>query len=171
MPRRVVGRKEKFTNANLPPGCQDNGAWRRIFLPTYLQYLGSRDAKDPWNLEDHETVSVLQKIWDYTYGQKVPHKITVNGPVFSIVRILILIPVADSLHILRLINVLASGVGALLPLPFPLSKHILTTMIIKLMRIVKNLPDLLSRTGRSCTANFMNVKTMCVYAPSVCPEL
>ena len=89
LPKHVAGRKEKVTNANLPAGCQDNGAWRRIFIPTYLQYLASRDVQDAWAVNDDEAVSAQQRIWDYTYGDKIPHKITTLDSVFAIVSILV----------------------------------------------------------------------------------
>jgi hypothetical protein len=84
----VIGHKEKFTNASLPLGCHDNAAWRRIFIPTYLQYLGSRSAKDAWSIDDDEIILILQKIWDHTYGAKVTQKITTDGAVFFIVSTL-----------------------------------------------------------------------------------
>ena len=80
-----MGKREKFTNANLPPGTHDNSAWCRIFIPTYVQYLGSRGAKDAWSINDKEIISILWKIWDYTYGAKIPHKVTADGAVFFIV--------------------------------------------------------------------------------------
>lgn len=84
----MAGRKEKYTNANLPPGCQDSGAWRRTFIPTYLQYLASRDSDtDAWAVNDDEGVSIQQKIWDFVYGDKIPHIITVQGPVFALVSV------------------------------------------------------------------------------------
>lgn len=80
------GRKEKFTNVHLPLGCQNNGAWRRIFIPTYLKYLASRDTeKDTWTINDGDAVPIQQKIWDFVYGESVPHIITVQGPVFALV--------------------------------------------------------------------------------------
>jgi hypothetical protein len=88
LPKRVIGRKEKFTNASLPSGCHDNAAWRRIFIPTYLQYLGSRDVKDAWSINDDEISLTLQKIWDYTYGAKVRQRIATDGAVFFIVSTL-----------------------------------------------------------------------------------
>ena len=78
----MAGHKEKFTNAHLPLGCQDNGAWRRIVIPTYLQYLACRDTdKDVWTVDDDEAVSIQQEIWNFIYGDKVPHIVTVQGPV------------------------------------------------------------------------------------------
>ena len=89
--RVTAGRKEKYTNVHLLSGCQDYGAWCRIFIPTYLQFLASWDSDDDtWTINDDEGVSIQQKIWDFVYGNKVPHIITVQGPVFALISILIL---------------------------------------------------------------------------------
>ena len=88
-----MGHKEKYTNAHLPVGCQTNGAWRRIFIPTYLQYLASRNSDDAWVIPDDESVIIQQSIWNFVYGDKVPHIVTVvphivtvSGPVFALVK-------------------------------------------------------------------------------------
>ena len=97
----TTGRKEKYTNAHLPLGAQDNSAWRRIFIPTYLQYLAGRDTKsnnDAWAINDNESVSIQQKIWDFVYGDKVPHIISVQGPVFALVGVPIFLPYSDLSH-------------------------------------------------------------------------
>jgi hypothetical protein len=145
----VTGRKEKFTNAHLPSGSQDNGAWRRIFIPTYLQYLASRDSdsesdKDAWALNDDEAVSIQQKIWDFVYGNKVPHIITVQGPVFALVgvpELPVLLPTGSTsiliTHLPRSINVFVNGVADLLPLPCLLSMLSLMTTSMILMSCVK----------------------------------
>ena len=107
----AAARKEKFTNVHLPPGCLDNGAWHRILIPTYLQYLACRDADDDaWAISDDKTVSVQQKIWDFVYGDKVPHIITVQGPVFSLVGFPILLASGILITPLsRLTNVFVNG--------------------------------------------------------------
>ena len=82
---------EKYTNAHLPSGCQDNGTWCHIFIPAYLQLLASQDSDDDtWTINDDEGVSIQQKIWDFVYGNKVPHITTVQGPVFALVSVPIL---------------------------------------------------------------------------------
>ena len=57
-----------------------------------MQYLASRGSDDAWTVSDDEDVSIQQKIWDFIYGDKIPHVITVQGPVFTLVSILILLP-------------------------------------------------------------------------------
>ena len=118
----MAGRRDKFTNAHLPPGCQDNGAWHHIFIPTYLQYLAGRDSdKDAWAVNDDEALSVQQRIWDFVYGDKVPHIITVEGPVFGLVSVPISLPSSILITPLsRSINAYVNGVvdSLLLPCPF-----------------------------------------------------
>lgn len=89
-PKCKTGRKDKFTNSDLPIGTLDAGAWRRIFIPSYLQYLSSREIEDAWAIDDDEAASIMQKVWDYTYGARVCCKIAVVGPVFFIVSTLVI---------------------------------------------------------------------------------
>ena len=60
--------------------------------PYLFAILGqSRDSDDDtWTINDDKGVSIQQKIWDFVYGNKVPHIITVQGPVFALVSIPIL---------------------------------------------------------------------------------
>ena len=43
-----------------------------------------------WTINNDEGVLIQQKIWDFVYGNKLPHIITVQGPVFALVSVLIL---------------------------------------------------------------------------------
>jgi hypothetical protein len=45
-----------------------------------------------WVIGDDEALSMQQKIWNFVYGDKIPHIITVQGPVFILVCISILCP-------------------------------------------------------------------------------
>lgn len=155
--RVAAGRREKFTNANLPRGCQDGGAWRRILIPTYLQYLACRDADDDaWAINDDKGVSIQQKIWDFVYGEKVPHIITVQGPVFALVGITILLASCILITSLsRSTNVCANGVVDLRPLPSLLSMLSLMTTTTILMTAVKNLQRLLWNHTHFSTAMFL----------------
>jgi hypothetical protein len=138
----VAGRKEKYTNAHLPAGCQENGAWRRIVIPTYLQYLASRDSdSDAWAANDDEGISIQQRIWDFVYGDKVPHIITVQGPVFALVSVHFFLQVPSSIlisHLSRSTNAFANGVVDLLLLLFPSSMRFLMTTNTKLTKNVKS---------------------------------
>ena len=158
----AVGRKEKFTNAHLPHGCQDNGAWRRIFVPTYLQYLASRNSdNDAWAINDEEAVSVQQKVWDFVYGDKVPHIVTVQGPVFALVGSMLL-PSSTILimTLSRSINASVNGAADSLLLPYLLLMLSSTTTSTIPMTAVKNSQSLLWCLGLFSTVMFPLPRTV-----------
>jgi len=113
-----------------------------------LQYLGSRDSdNDAWGINDDEGVSIQQKIWNFVYGDKVPHIITVQGPVFALVGVPILLPSGILITPLsRSINVFVNGAADLLLLPCPLLMLSLTRTSTSLMTPVKNSRRLLWMT-------------------------
>jgi predicted molibdopterin-dependent oxidoreductase YjgC len=53
-----------------------------------LQYLSTREIEDAWAIDNDEVASIMQKVWDYTYGARVLYEIAVVGPVFFIVSTL-----------------------------------------------------------------------------------
>ena len=127
-------------NAQLPAGCQDNGAWCQLFIPTYLQYLASRDSDNVWAIDDDEAVSMQQKIWNFVYRKKVSHIITVQGPVFALVGIYIPLPISVLISLLsRLINVFVNGAADFLLPPCLLSMPSSMSMSLILMTAIKNL--------------------------------
>ena len=144
--------KEKYTNAQLPAGCQDNSAWCRLFIPTCLQYLASRDSDNVWAINNDEAVSMQQNIWNFVYRKKIPHIITVQGPVFALIGILILLPISILISPLsRLINVFVNGTADLLLPPCLLSMPSSMTMSLILNTAIKNLQSLLWNHGRFST--------------------
>ena len=64
----VVKGSVKWNNNDLPPGCNDNLEWRRVFVPTYLTFLAARP--DPWTIEDDAACQGLQKIWNTVYHNR-----------------------------------------------------------------------------------------------------
>ena len=70
-------KKKKWT---LPEGADDGDRWNAQFIPTLLEYQGSRH--DPWTFIGEDSVTVVQKIWDKVYGTSLPyvveHKIGVH---------------------------------------------------------------------------------------------
>lgn len=52
--------------------------WRRVFIPTFLQFVGN--LSDPWTIRDNDLIFVLQMIIDNVYrdynseNYKVSHK-------------------------------------------------------------------------------------------------
>jgi hypothetical protein len=87
LPKRTLGGK-KFTNSELPSGAQDNGVWRRVFIPTYVQYIASRNSDDTWAINDNDAIQLMQQIWEFIYGARVPYRIKIRGPVFFLVSTL-----------------------------------------------------------------------------------
>jgi hypothetical protein len=75
--------RAKFRNEDLPAGCQDQGRWRKIFIPTYITYLSG--YKDGWVVGDTDAVNALQKIWKAVYRDEIPYTIEVNDAVHAIV--------------------------------------------------------------------------------------
>jgi hypothetical protein len=63
----------RATVSDLPDGARDNKMWTRLFLPTVCRYLGLSD--DPWVVDEKKFKKLLQTIWNYVYGAKVPYKI------------------------------------------------------------------------------------------------
>ena len=84
-PKRVAAARP--TNADLPPGCLDVARWRRVFMTTYLQYLGGQDTDNAWIIKDKDAVLLMQCVWDYMYGATVLHTVKVGGPVFHVVSL------------------------------------------------------------------------------------
>src|ERR1700679_2956509 len=87
LPKRTSGGK-KFTNSELPSGAQDSGVWQQVFIPTYVQYLASQNSNDAWSISDDEAIQLMQKIWKFIYGARVPYRIKTRGPVFFLVSAL-----------------------------------------------------------------------------------
>jgi hypothetical protein len=44
-----------------------------------------------WRIADLKLIELLQKIWNATYGDSVPHEITLNDSVFQVVRDIIIL--------------------------------------------------------------------------------
>jgi hypothetical protein len=84
LPKRTLG-GNKFKNSELPPGAQDNGVWRQVFIPTYVQYLANRNSNDAWTISDDDAIQLMQQIWEFIYGARVPHHIKTRGAVFFLV--------------------------------------------------------------------------------------
>ncbi|KAH8995781.1 hypothetical protein EDB86DRAFT_1064330 [Lactarius hatsudake] len=51
-------------NLHLPPGAENNNRFRRVFIPTFERWFGTRD---PWVVSTFVAIPVLQTIWDAVY--------------------------------------------------------------------------------------------------------
>ena len=74
----------KFTNHDLPPGCQDGNVWCGVFIPSVTHWCGG--DVDPWTIEPGDLCDAMQIIWDKVYHNTVDHYITLKGAVFHVVR-------------------------------------------------------------------------------------
>ena len=74
----------KFTNQNLPLGCQDGNLWHGTYIPSLAHWCGGH--VDPWTIEAGELHDAMQVIWDEVYrDSEVEHFITLKGAVFHVV--------------------------------------------------------------------------------------
>ncbi|KAH9034007.1 hypothetical protein EDB83DRAFT_1784674 [Lactarius deliciosus] len=72
-------------NACLPPGAETNNRFRRVFIPTYERWVGTR--ANTWVIPDHVAIPVLQTIWDAVYMEDgVEWTFKANDPVFYCVN-------------------------------------------------------------------------------------
>ena len=60
-----IKRTTKLSNNDLPDGV-DLKIWRRSFVSTFMQYVGS--SPNPWDIPAKQAVEIMQKIWDATGG-------------------------------------------------------------------------------------------------------
>jgi hypothetical protein len=81
-------RGSKWQTVDLPLGCVEDGLWRKTFIPTYIAFISQQE--DPWTITDAVAKSAMQKIWDKIFGEDIPHKITTDGAVFSVVSCILL---------------------------------------------------------------------------------
>ncbi|KAH8994190.1 hypothetical protein EDB92DRAFT_1944016 [Lactarius akahatsu] len=81
---------KKRGNGELPNGALDSGRWSTVFIPTFLRYLGSME-KDIWAFKRHNTVHMLQAIWNTVYAgstdrgtPRVKHMVEIGGAVHEV---------------------------------------------------------------------------------------
>ncbi len=70
-------------NAALPIGAHFDDAWKTVFLPTLLEYIGTQ--RDPWRWPDSFAIPTLQAIWSAVYGSKLPYTVVARDSVHSLV--------------------------------------------------------------------------------------
>jgi len=78
----------KWATKDLPEGAIDDGLWRKVFVPTYIDFVGQQE--DPWTVDDTVAKSAMQKIWKVVYKDRdvESYKIKTDGPVFGLVRVM-----------------------------------------------------------------------------------
>ncbi|KIK74948.1 hypothetical protein PAXRUDRAFT_174269, partial [Paxillus rubicundulus Ve08.2h10] len=76
--------KTKYTNADLPAGCQDGNIWRCTFIPILGHFCGG--YKEPWNVERTDLKDALQTIWNTVYGNLIQYTVIIGGPVYQVAK-------------------------------------------------------------------------------------
>ncbi|KAH9170847.1 hypothetical protein EDB89DRAFT_1238786 [Lactarius sanguifluus] len=67
-------------NLHLPPGAENNNRFRRVFIPTFERWFGTR--ANPWVVSTFVAIPVLQTIWDAVYMEDgVEWTFEANDPV------------------------------------------------------------------------------------------
>jgi hypothetical protein len=78
-----VIRKQRPALDRLPDGATDDDAWTRVVIPTFINLVLSGDK--PWLSSDAELAPLLQEVWDYTYGNRLPFDIKKSTVPFELV--------------------------------------------------------------------------------------
>jgi hypothetical protein len=78
----------KFSNAALPAGCEQFNAWRRKYIPTYINFVAA--ANDPWTIEDKVAIAAMQEVWNAVFlnrsdGDDIPHTVELREATAEIV--------------------------------------------------------------------------------------
>ena len=77
-----IKQTKKLSNNNLPDGV-DLKTWRRSFVATYMQYVGS--SPNPWDIPAKLACEKMQLIWDAVFPN-IKYKVTSTSAVYFLVR-------------------------------------------------------------------------------------
>ena len=136
---RPIKRTKKLSNNDLPDGV-DLKTWRRSFVSTYMQYVGS--SRDPWDIPAKLACEKMQLIWDIVFPA-IEYDVTSTSTVYHIVRPPSYISTLLLINIFRPFSVLRTPGEA--PLARPVLPYSLHTSNLRLnsgilMRIAWNFP-------------------------------
>ena len=85
MKTKDVGtRKQRPAVDRLPDGANDDDAWSRVVIPTFINLVISGDK--PWISSETEVAPLLQDVWDHTYGDRLPCTIKKSTIPFELVH-------------------------------------------------------------------------------------
>jgi hypothetical protein len=85
-PKALAARgKKRWQMSDLPRGMNHNDAWRKMLISTVYWHFGNQ--RDVWLYDDDELASDLGKIISAVYSSSLRQWVTVDGPIFRIVRI------------------------------------------------------------------------------------
>lgn len=79
---KVVSRPKKLVNNDLPDGVELKAAWRRSFVSTYMQFVGS--SANPWDIPPKLACEKMQLIWDAVFPD-IKYDVTSTSTVYHIV--------------------------------------------------------------------------------------
>jgi hypothetical protein len=79
--RPTQAASKKVGNNDLPEGT-DQRLWRRTFISTYIQFVGTQP--DPWDIPAALACEKLQIIWD-TVFPSIPYTVTSTSAVYLLV--------------------------------------------------------------------------------------
>lgn len=80
------GTNHRYQNNDLPEGCQDGNAWRRVFIPSVAHWAGG--DVEPWGPDDSDLRETMQEMWDHIYRGRIQHEISRSGAVMKVVSLL-----------------------------------------------------------------------------------
>jgi hypothetical protein len=79
---RPIKRTKKLSNDDLPDGV-DLKIWRRSFVSTFMQYVGS--SPNPWDIPAKLACEKMQLIWDAVFPN-IKYKVTSTSTAYYLVR-------------------------------------------------------------------------------------
>ena len=79
---RPIKRTKKLSNDDLPDGVNLK-IWRRSFVSTFMQYVGS--SPNPWDIPAKLACEKMQLIWDVDFPN-IEYKVTSTSTVDYLVR-------------------------------------------------------------------------------------
>ncbi len=73
---KLLARRSDWKTDNLPIGATEGNKWRKIFVPTFGAYIGTKHA--PWEVSDKGSLEALQSCWNHVYQSTTAaeHKIS-----------------------------------------------------------------------------------------------
>ncbi|KAH7917068.1 hypothetical protein BV22DRAFT_1135727 [Leucogyrophana mollusca] len=69
----------KYSNDDLPAGCNNGSQWRGILIPTYAKWYGTLST--PWGTKPAIETKTLRWLWDATFDGTIPATFEEEGPI------------------------------------------------------------------------------------------
>ena len=104
---RGVTRKQRPAVDRLPLGATSDDAWSRVVIPNFINLVVSGD--NPWMSNEADIAPLLQKVWDCTYGSKIPFMIQKGTVPFDLI--------SDAIIMIPILTIACTGLSEALPIP------------------------------------------------------